>query len=75
MKQSEMVEFMTARFDFYNNKYPGVPLRLIMFYVLKGMEAAGMRMTETENFGSHYEIRNVIDWEPEESLKVQEEDK
>lgn len=60
-----MVEFMTARFNYYNQKYPGVPIDLIMLYVLKGVEAAGMRFTKVENFGSHYEIRSVAEWEPE----------
>lgn len=47
MKRDDMVKLMAARFEFYDNKYPGVPLELIMDYVLKGMEARGMLPPET----------------------------
>lgn len=75
MKRSEMVEFMTARFDFYNKKYPGVPLDLIMLYVLKGMQAAGMLPPAYERSPNKDELKAgleegdrvfVTEWEPED---------
>jgi len=67
MKRSEMVEFMTARFQFYHNKYPEVPLDLIMQYVLKGMEAAGMLPPlYNRNEGSGMPSYEVNEWEPED---------
>lgn len=70
MKRSKMVEFMTARFDFYNRKYPGVPLDLIMLYVLKGMESAGMVPPPyNKNEGSDMPSNEVNEWEPEDEAK------
>lgn len=70
MKKSEMVNFMSARYDFYSRKYPGVPLDLIMLYVLKGMEAAGMVPPRHPDRSNDLDVNpKGYEWEPEDGAE------
>lgn len=42
MKRNQMLDLMEARMEFYRNKYPEANSRMVVDYVLKGMEAVGM---------------------------------
>jgi len=67
MKRSEIIKKIQSLYELELVNYPKEnPSDIFAENLLCHLEHAGMRPTESERFGGHYEIRRVTNWEPEE---------